>query len=142
MGGRALEQALPDKGLAEEQLDVLLGPSLGGQGLQKHHDLLKVHLDQLVGPLHQEGGADVEMKLGEALFFGLVEKRDVLAATYGIRGWRQWGKPYQISVPHSDSILDADLAHEQTVHPPKTKLDEFHAFVLEMFRQVGVDPRC
>lgn len=71
MSGRALEEALPDKGFAEEQLNVLLGPVLCREALKEHHDLLKVHADELVGPLDEEGGADVEVKLGEALFLGL-----------------------------------------------------------------------
>jgi hypothetical protein len=71
MSGRALEEALPDKGFAEEQFNVLLGPVLCGEALKEHHDLLKVHADELVGPLDEEGGADVEVKLGEALFLGL-----------------------------------------------------------------------
>jgi hypothetical protein len=39
--------------------------------LQKHHDLLEVHVHEFVGPLYKECGADVEMKLGEALFLSL-----------------------------------------------------------------------
>lgn len=66
-----LEQALPDVGLAEQELNVLLCPFAGRQGLQKHHDLLKVHLDELVGPFDEEGSADVEVEFREALFFGL-----------------------------------------------------------------------
>lgn len=71
--GRALVEALPDEGLAEEQLNVLFRPGLGGQALQEHHDLLKVHLDELVGPLDEQGGAHVEVELGEALLLGLGE---------------------------------------------------------------------
>ena len=51
MGRRTLEETLPDVGLAEKQLNVLFGPFARWQRLEKHHDLLKVHLDQLVGPL-------------------------------------------------------------------------------------------
>ena len=68
---RSLEQALPDVGLAQQQLNVLLGPVARRQRLQEHHDLLEVHLYELVGPFHEEGGADVEVEFGEALFFGL-----------------------------------------------------------------------
>lgn len=71
MSGRALEEALPDKGFAEEQLNVLLGPVLCGEALEEHHDLLKVHADELVGPLDEESSADVEVELREALFLGL-----------------------------------------------------------------------
>lgn len=71
MRRRALVQALPDKGLAEQQLYVLFGPRLGRQALEEHHDFLKVHFCEFVGPLHEKGGADVEMEFGEALLFGL-----------------------------------------------------------------------
>lgn len=71
---RALEQALPYIRLAEEQLDVLLGPVARREGLQEHHDLLEVHLEELVGPLDQEGGADVEVELGEAVLLGLFSR--------------------------------------------------------------------
>lgn len=67
----AREQTLPDECLAEEQLDVLLCPLLGRQGLQKNHHLLEVHTLQLVRPFDEEGGADVKMEGGEALLFGL-----------------------------------------------------------------------
>lgn len=71
MGGGPLVEALPDEGLAKEQLNVLFRPVLGGQALQEHHDFLEIHLDELVGPLDKQRGADVEMKLGKALLFGL-----------------------------------------------------------------------
>ena len=47
---------------------------------------------------------------------------------------------YQIRVPHSDGILDRDLAHEQTIHPAKAELYELDSFILEMLRQPVVDP--
>lgn len=71
MGRRALEQTLPDESLAEQQLDVLLSPVPRGQGLQEHHDLLEVHLEQPVRPLDQEGCTHVEMELREALLLCL-----------------------------------------------------------------------
>lgn len=58
----SLEKALPDERLAKQQLHVLLCPVPGRQRLQEHHDLLEVHLLQLVGPFDQECGADVEME--------------------------------------------------------------------------------
>lgn len=48
---------------------------------------------------------------------------------------------HQIRVPHSDGILDRNLAHEQTVHPAKAELYELDAFVLQMFRQAIIDAR-
>jgi len=71
MRRRALEEALPYIGLAEQQLNVLLGPVARRQGLQEHHDLLEVHLEELVGPFDQERGADIEVKLREAVLLGL-----------------------------------------------------------------------
>lgn len=71
MRRRAFEQTLPDVRLAEEQLNVLFRPFAGGERLQEHHDLLKIHLDELVGPFHQEGSTNVEMKFREAIFFSL-----------------------------------------------------------------------
>lgn len=66
-----LEQTLPDKGLAQQELDVFLRPTLSRQSLQEHHDLLEIHLAELVGPLDQESSAYVEVEGGEALIFGL-----------------------------------------------------------------------
>lgn len=42
------EETLPDEGFAEKELDILLVPAPGWQSLQKHHDLLEFHLEQLV----------------------------------------------------------------------------------------------
>ena len=39
-----LEETLPNECLAEEQLNILLGPLLCGERLQEHHDFLEVHL--------------------------------------------------------------------------------------------------
>ncbi len=72
VGAGAAKQALPYKGFAQQQFDILLSPVSSGKRLKKHHDLLEVHLDQLVGPLDQEGRADVQVELGEALLLGLV----------------------------------------------------------------------
>lgn len=47
-----LEQALPDECLAQQEFDVLLRPTLSWKRLQEHHDLLKIHLAELVGPFH------------------------------------------------------------------------------------------
>jgi len=67
----ASEQALPYERFTQKQLDIFLGPLPCGQGLQKHHDFLEVHLSELVRPLDKECGADVEMEGGEPVFFGL-----------------------------------------------------------------------
>jgi hypothetical protein len=69
----ASEETLPNEGLTKQQLDVLLCPVTCRQRLQKHHDFLKVHFDELVGPFDEEGGADVEVEIGEATIFGLLE---------------------------------------------------------------------
>lgn len=47
-----LEQALPDESLAQQELDVLLRPTLSRKGLQEHHNFLEVHLAELVGPFY------------------------------------------------------------------------------------------
>lgn len=67
------EQALPDERLAQQELDVLLRPTLSRKRLQEHHDFLEVHLAEFVGPFHKESGAYVEVEGGEALIFGLFE---------------------------------------------------------------------
>ena len=69
-----LEQTLPNKRLTEQQLDILLRPVLRRQGLQEHHDFLEVHALQLFAPFDEEGGADVEVEVAEALVFGLRDK--------------------------------------------------------------------
>ncbi len=64
-----LKQTLPNKRLAEQELDILLRPVLRGEGLEEHHDLLEIHALQPLAPLDEEGGADVEAEVGEALVF-------------------------------------------------------------------------
>lgn len=71
MGSGASIQRLPDKSLAEKELNVFLGPLASGKCLQEHHDFLKVHLQQLIGPFNQKCGADIQVELGEALLFSL-----------------------------------------------------------------------
>jgi hypothetical protein len=71
MRPRTAEKALPDKRLAEQKFNVLLGPLSRGQCLQKHQDFLEVHLDQLIRPFDQERCTDIQMKLRKAVFFGL-----------------------------------------------------------------------
>lgn len=66
-----LKQALPNKRLAQQKLHILLRPIPCRKRLQKHHDLLEIHLTELVGPFDQERGADVEVEGGETLVFGL-----------------------------------------------------------------------
>lgn len=73
MRRRTFEEALPDECLAQKQLDVLFCPSLRGEALKKHHDLLEVHIEELVGPLHKKGRTHVQMELREALLFSLVD---------------------------------------------------------------------
>jgi hypothetical protein len=72
MRTRPLKQTLPNKGLTKQQLNILLSPLSRRQRLQKHHYFLKIHVYEFVGPFYEEGSADVEVKFGEALFFGLV----------------------------------------------------------------------
>jgi hypothetical protein len=57
------EQTLPNEGLAKQQLDILLRPVTCRQRLQKHHDFLEVHFDELVGPFDEKGGANVEVEI-------------------------------------------------------------------------------
>lgn len=40
MSARSSEEALPYKGLTQEELNILFRPISCWQGLQKHHDLL------------------------------------------------------------------------------------------------------
>lgn len=71
MRPRTSEEALPDESLTQEELDVFLGPFTRWQRLQKHQYLLEIHLHQLVRPFDQECGANIEVKLGEPIFFRL-----------------------------------------------------------------------
>jgi hypothetical protein len=48
---------------------------------------------------------------------------------------------YQIRVPHPDCILDADLAHQEAVHPSETELDKVDLLVLQVLGEVRVDAR-
>jgi len=66
-----LEEALPNECLTQQKLNIFLRPIFRRQGLQKHHNFLEIHLHEFGRPLHEEGGADVQMELGEPLFFGL-----------------------------------------------------------------------
>lgn len=72
MRSRTLEKTLPDECFTQEQLNILFCPALGGKTLKKHHNLLKIHVEELIGPLHKKGRTHVQMEFGEALLFGLV----------------------------------------------------------------------
>jgi hypothetical protein len=65
------EETLPDEGFAEEKLNVFLIPAASRQSLQEHHDLLEVHLQQLIGPFDQESSTDIKMEMGESLILSL-----------------------------------------------------------------------
>lgn len=71
MGFGVSEETLPDKGLTEKKLDIFFRPAAGGQSLQEHHDFLKIHFQELVGPFDQESGAYIEMEVRESLVLGL-----------------------------------------------------------------------
>lgn len=38
----------------------------------------------------------------------------------------------QIRVPHPNCILDADLAHQQAIHPSECELHEFYVLCVQM----------
>ena len=78
MGGGASVQRLPDESLTKEKLNIFLGPIASGEGLQKHHNLLEVHLQQLIGPFDQERGTYIQVKLREPLLFSLKRKMLVI----------------------------------------------------------------
>ena len=66
---RATEKTLPDKSFTEQELNILFCPLLRWQGLQEHEHFLKIHFYKLVRPLYQKCGANIEVKLREALVF-------------------------------------------------------------------------
>lgn len=70
---RTSEERLPNESFAQEKLDILATPLTRGKRLQKHHDILEFHFDQLVRPLHQKCCTNVEMELRKALLLGLEE---------------------------------------------------------------------
>jgi hypothetical protein len=98
---------------------------------------LEIHPSQWLTPLHQEGETDVEMELGECVApFRLDSSLSVRSETK-----RRRNETDQISVPHPDDVLDAHLAHEETVHPPECKLDELDVVLGQMRREGSCDSR-
>ncbi len=71
MSAAALEQTLPDECFAQEEFNVLFCPLLRRQGLQKHHNLLKIHFAQLIRPFDEESCTNIEMEGREPVFFSL-----------------------------------------------------------------------
>lgn len=65
---------------------------------------LKVHLQQLVRPLHEKRRANVKMKTRESLLLRLKNNQRMVV--------RVWGVSYHVRVPHSDGIFDAYLSHQ------------------------------
>lgn len=63
MSGSSLEQLLPNERFTKQQLDILLGPISRRQGLQEHHDFLKVHFNKLIRPFDEKRRADVEVEV-------------------------------------------------------------------------------
>lgn len=131
MRATALEQTLPNEGLAQEQFNVFFGPLPRGERLKKHHNLLEVHLPQLVAPFDKKSGTNVEMEGGEAIFFCLYR--------VSIRARKDDSSTYQISVPHPDSVFHRNFSHEETVHPAEAELDELDTLVLQMCCQISVN---
>mmetsp|Transcript_14650 Transcript_14650/g.48720 ORF Transcript_14650/g.48720 Transcript_14650/m.48720 type:complete len:205 (+) Transcript_14650:270-884(+) len=60
-------ERLVDIRLRDELGHVGLAPAGRGQVLQKHDELGKVHRQQLLGPVREQGRAHVDMERGEAL---------------------------------------------------------------------------
>lgn len=136
VGGGTLEEALPNKGLAEEELNVLFRPVLCREALEEHHDFLKVHADELVGPFDEEGGADVEVEFRKSLLLGLVKNVSYDKSLKGAKGGA-----YKVGIPHANGVLDTDFPHQKTVHPPETELNKLDAFSFQVLGQVGVYSR-
>ncbi|KAI3475783.1 hypothetical protein L1887_62780 [Cichorium endivia] len=115
VGGVAKEGLVHER-LAEQHLCVLVRPALGGERLEEHDDALEVHGTQLVRPLVQEDGADVQVKVGEGV-----------------------GSLGEIGVPHADDVAHAHLAHEQAVHPSEGELHVLDALVVQVGMQRRID---
>ena len=48
---------------------------------------------------------------------------------------------YQIGIPHPNDVLDANLAHQEAIDPPETKLNELHILFLKMACKTGIYSR-
>ena len=57
-------------------------------GVEKHHDFLKVHFHELIGPFDKEGGAHVKVKFREALLLGLCSQ-SMLVGQWRNKGCRK-----------------------------------------------------
>ena len=78
--------------------------------MQKHQDLLEVHLQKLIGPFDEKGGAHVEVEVREAVFFGLGRGLLLVGVAEGqVAGTK---RPYQVSVPHPNSTLHIKFPHK------------------------------
>lgn len=120
----SFEQTLPDEGFAQKKLDIFLSPLFRWQRLQEHHDLLEIHLSQLVGPLHEECCTYVKMEGRKPVFFGLRKVSESLGRCHQ--------STYQVCIPHPYCVLDRDFTHEQAIHPSEAELYELDALVLQM----------
>ena len=107
MRTRPPKQTLPYKSLTQQQLNILLRPAPSRQRLEEHHDFLslhqllnlfllnssntthlKIHLNQLISPLHQKRCTDIKMKLRKPLLLR------------------------HIRIPHPNRALDIHLPHQ------------------------------
>jgi hypothetical protein len=134
MSAASSKQALPDKSLAEQQLDIFLSPFTGRQSLQEHHHFLKIHSQELLRPFHQKCCTNIKMELRETLFFRLLrnQQRTVLCMFCVL-------STYEVCIPHPNGIPDAEFPHQETVHPTKTELHKLYTLSLQMFGQSSIN---
>ena len=48
----------------------------------------------------------------------------------GVEGGKEG--THEVRVPHPDRVLDANLAHEETVHPPEGELHELYVLRIQV----------
>lgn len=109
---------------------------------------LEIHLAELVGPADQEREAHIQVELGKGVAaFGLRGKERsgrVSSSRHAQHRLRRFLPPestragdppertHEVRIPHADNVLDAQLAHEEAVHPSERELDELDALLLQM----------
>ena len=54
----------------------------------------------------------------------------------------QKDETYKVCIPHPNCVLDANLSHKQTIHPPEAELHVFNAFVLKVLGKTCVYSGC
>mmetsp|Transcript_3762 Transcript_3762/g.13373 ORF Transcript_3762/g.13373 Transcript_3762/m.13373 type:complete len:108 (+) Transcript_3762:1314-1637(+) len=102
-----IKKYAPHVGTGKHYFHVLFCPICSWQALEKQNDSLEVHSSKCIGPVHQQGGANVNQVVTKPWAFG------------------------KISIPYPQNADGKwQFPQQQTIHPAEGELQVFHSLLL------------